>query len=102
MTDVYGYTGPDLASARASVQEVLAIDLEEHESLYRGGIYFLHEAKDGEIIVQTNCDLIDGEPTETDFSNFGIILYVTLRGSDEIGAREKLKLFGWTFLVRRR
>lgn len=60
----YGLRSQTVEQAAASVGELLGVSFELHDSSFRGGDYFLAEAPEGTIYVQSNLDVLDDEPFE--------------------------------------
>lgn len=75
-SNLFGVAAIDLDAARASVEHVLSAVMEMHESEYRGGDYFLLEKEGAKLVLQTNFTEDDGEVTEAEYPDAGILLYV--------------------------
>ncbi|WP_331452546.1 hypothetical protein [Streptomyces sp. SS162] len=73
--DLYGAKGVNLDSVVSGIEESLGIRLAEHESSYRGGIYFRGEASGCEIVVQRNVEDEDGSKAESGFDAYGVLVY---------------------------
>jgi hypothetical protein len=83
--DLYGARGLSLQSARNYVESVLGVVLQERESSYQGGTYYIWGRSGSEnIVLKINVDPFDGDPVEQDFSDYPILLYInaTERSSD--------------------
>ena len=74
---LFGVRSATLDEARALVEKALGIVFEERESLHHGGRYFAF-GKPGlrDLILQENVDLLDDEPAEPNFTNYGHLLYL--------------------------
>jgi|APMI01.1.fsa_nt_gi hypothetical protein len=71
----------DLAIAGSIVSELLGVDLNEHDSDYRGGSYLRGSAKWGrEVIVQTNFEDDQGYLAEPEFPDCPTLIYVEEEG----------------------
>jgi hypothetical protein len=83
--DLYGSKNLSLESARGRVGEALGVFLEERDSSYQGGTYYMWGRSDSEhIILKENVDPFDGDPVEQSFPNYPVLLYInaTERSSD--------------------
>jgi len=85
--DLYGLKAGDLSEAKTLVENVLALDLLDHESGYHCGEYYRsHEVDidDESFILQKNYDDFEDEWTEESFTDFPILLFVndTKRSSE--------------------
>lgn len=81
--DLYGFEGEDIDVARHLVEGGLEIELDAHESLYRGGDYYRQELGNGELTLQANKDLLwqDSDPfeeqwAEPEFAAYAVLLYI--------------------------
>ncbi len=84
--DVYGFANFDLEAARAAVKLAFGVRLVLHDSLYRGGDYYLLRFRAFEEIVlhlQTNVDLLhapgdlpEEQWAEPEFPHIRTLLYV--------------------------
>lgn len=75
--DLYGTKCLNLGLARAQVEKLAGISLEERESTYHGGIYYLHgDNSSAHFVLKKNIDPFDGEPVEQAFSDYPILFYV--------------------------
>lgn len=75
--DLYGVVELSLLSAKEHVEEMLGVSLEERESSYQGGIYYVWGRSDSEhYVLKVNVDPFDEEPVEQDFSDFPVLLYI--------------------------
>lgn len=83
--DLYGAKELSLQGAKAFIERALGAVLEERESSYQGGIYYiLGDSVSEHFILKLNVDPFDGEAAECDFSDYTVLLYVndTFRASD--------------------
>ena len=75
--DLYGLRDHDLEAARAFVEHALDIELVPHESLFHCGDYYrLGNIGEEHFILQRNFDSFEGEWTEADCKEMGVLLYV--------------------------
>ncbi len=75
--DVYGFNNRSLAEIRKSLEELLNIRFEEHESTYHCGLYYRYESGDTEhLILQSNFDEHYDEWTEEEHRESKVLLYV--------------------------
>ena len=80
---VYGSGDSDLESAAQRLGDLFGPG-EPHESLYRGGDYFLRKSDNTEYILQENREL-ETELAEPDHPDARLSLYITAPGdSDEL------------------
>ena len=75
-SSLYGFAELDLEGARSLVERALEVELQPHDSLYRGGDYYLLKEKDADIILQQNYDCLDHELAESNFPSARVLLYV--------------------------
>lgn len=90
--DLYGSRSLSLLSARGHAEEALGISLEERDSSYQGGTYYIWGSSDSEhIVLKVNVDPFDGDPVEQNFPDYPILLYInaTGRSSDIAEAARK-------------
>ena len=80
MSRLYGFTGSDLEKARGILEAVTGTRMVPHESLYRGGDYYLLKEAGAELILQRNYDCLDDDLAESDFPDAAILVY--LAGED--------------------
>ncbi|MDT4837941.1 hypothetical protein [Phytopseudomonas flavescens] len=75
--DLYGGRELSLLLAKEHVEEMLGVSLEERESSYQGGIYYVWGRNDSEhYVLKVNVDPFDEEPVEQDFPDFPVLLYI--------------------------
>jgi hypothetical protein len=75
--DLYGWKTGDLEGTKLKVENVLGIKFELHESSYHGGDYYLCGKLDEEnFTLEHNKDLDEDEPTESEYSEYTLLLYV--------------------------
>ena len=82
--DLYGTKSADIDRIRLKVEGALDCKLTPHDSTYVGD-YFRADLMNGEkIILQRNIDPLDGKPSETKFSRYRCLIYIsnTARSSD--------------------
>jgi hypothetical protein len=101
--DLYGATNFSMRDLRDEVENVLSINFNLHDSLYRGGDYFRAGELAGEkFVIQLNHFEFYGEPetAEPEYSNYSVILRIssTDRG-DEL--RKKLGMIAGLEFLRR-
>lgn len=70
----FGINSTDLSSAAAEIGDALGVAFRLHESAYRGGDYFRAKVANGVIFLQSNRDLHDGEPFESNWPIDSLIL----------------------------
>lgn len=75
-SNLFGAAAQELDAARAAVENALGAVMEMHESEYRGGDYFLLEKEGAKLVLQTNFTEDDGEVTEAEYPDAGVLLYV--------------------------
>lgn len=75
-SNLFGAAAQELDVARAAVENALGAVMEMHESEYRGGDYFLLEKEGAKLVLQTNFTEDDGEVTEAEYPDAGVLLYV--------------------------
>jgi hypothetical protein len=74
--DLYGCS-LSLSDARAFLEPLLALQFDERESTYYGGIYFRFGDQTSEnLILKRNVDPFDGEPVEMEHADFPVLFYV--------------------------
>jgi hypothetical protein len=66
----------ELHAVRERVESILGLSLDAHDSEYHGGDYFKTSAADYNVVVQTNFVEQDGEPTEAEFPNETLLVFV--------------------------
>lgn len=75
--DLYGTRDLTLLSAKNYVEETFGISLEERDSLYYGGIYYVWSGENSEsFILKVNLDPFDDEPVEQNFPDYPVLLYI--------------------------
>ncbi|MFB8181862.1 hypothetical protein ACFC8N_38715 [Streptomyces sp. NPDC055966] len=75
---LFGSTGADLAEVSENLARTLAAELEEHESSYAGGIYFLlRSAQFEKATVEENWTDEEGNQSEPDFPDYSTLVYLT-------------------------
>ena len=75
--DLYGFQNSKLEVTKLLLESALNVAFSTHESAYRGGKYF----RQGNLIEEhfellRNIDLFDGRPSEPDFKDYPVLLYV--------------------------
>ena len=80
---LYGFSDVDLDKARSLVESALGVDFYPHDSIYRGGNYYLVKEDGAELILQLNFDCVDNDLAETEFSSASVLLY--LDGKERAG-----------------
>ena len=95
---LFGFNIGDIQSVRRDLIEALAMDLAPHESAYRGGLYYRGKSPAGvEYILQSNEDILDGEPIESAFPEAQFLLHLSETADQQIFSEQLLKL-GWRLL----
>lgn len=89
-SSLYGFAELDLEGARSLLERALEVELRPHDSLYRGGDYYLLKEPDAELILQQNYDCLDDDLAESDFPAARVLLYV----DGERRAQEIAELLG--------
>ncbi|MBD9634375.1 hypothetical protein [Pseudomonas sp. PDM19] len=90
--DLYGAKSLSLVLAREHIEEILGISLDERNSSYQGGSYYMFGSNDSEnFILKVNLDPFDDEPVELNFPEYPVLLYInaTVRSSDIEGSIKK-------------
>jgi hypothetical protein len=75
--DTYGLTIKDLEEAKESLENLLDISLELHESEYMGGLYYRADLPDKESYVLQKNDCGEEGWTEEEYQELGTILKVS-------------------------
>ena len=75
--DLYGSSSAKLEDVRSLLEQQLDLQFAEHESGYRGGIYYLFKSKEERIAVQTNSPDEEGYRQESEFDEQMILVYVS-------------------------
>ena len=76
-SNLFGLDSGTLADECLKLEEALGISLIAHESDYHGGDYFKLSGDDFNVVLQANFVEDDGEPTEAEFSDAALLLYIT-------------------------
>ncbi len=85
---LYGFDESDIERVRRLVEGAIGIELSAHESIYRGGDYYLLEDSRVEFFLQSNYDCLDDELAELDFPEVGVLLYLEgQERAEELGSR---------------
>lgn len=82
--DLYGLLSGDMIDAKNALEAALGIKFVGRDSLYDGD-YFRSGHSDGEhFVLKENVDPFDGEPVESEFPEYSILLYAndTCRSGD--------------------
>lgn len=98
--DLYGINLSDLSDARAAVESIFEISMEERDSGYQGGIYYLFGDRGSEnFILKRNIDIDDGEPAELEFPEYPVLLYInkTVRPAE---IKEIIEKMSFAFFLR--
>jgi len=75
--DLYGVRGLSLLLAKGRAEKMLGVSLEERDSSYQGGIYYIWGRNDSEhFVLKVNVDPFDEEPVEQSFLDFPVLLYI--------------------------
>jgi hypothetical protein len=84
--DTYGFTGTTLEDAAPLVQQVLGLQLQERDSSYYAGTYYLYNQSYGqELRLYSNKDPVDGSWVREEYRDYAVILEVSgLSNMDEI------------------
>lgn len=82
--DIYGMNF-EIDFAKNILEQYLSLRFEKRDSAYFGG-YFIAGVREGENFeIKKNIDLIDGEPLESKFHNYSVLIFVNCtKRSDEI------------------
>lgn len=76
--DLYGFKHADLEAAREAVESTLGLQLLAHDSGYLGGLYYrLGEGREESFELASNFRDSEGELREPEFSDFGVLLYIS-------------------------
>ncbi|WP_072322997.1 hypothetical protein [Luteibacter sp. UNCMF366Tsu5.1] len=87
-----------LPESREEVERCFGVSLDERESDYHGGLYYLHRAGNGgRLMLKANVDLYDDEPAERAFPEWAVLLYVDFVG--DIGASPEFLPPSFTLLA---
>lgn len=84
---LYGTHEASIDSVKAELEPIFGIVLEERESSYQAGVYYICGNRGSEqFLLKRNIDPFDGEPVEQDFPDYSVIFYInaTARASDLI------------------
>ena len=74
---LFGFPAGSIAATVDSVSAALGVNFEIHDSLWRGGEYYVYEAGSEKIIIQRNND--GGppeEPAEEAFPSYPLLMYM--------------------------
>ncbi len=75
--DLYGFSTTKLDPLREQIEKALGLQMELHESSYRGGDYYQQKLPgDGSLILQRNYDPIEKEWAEPEYQQAGALLHV--------------------------
>jgi hypothetical protein len=75
--DLYGVKNCSLTLARAQIEKLTGILLEERNSIYHGGVYYFYGDSTSEhFVLKSNVDPFDGEPVEQAFLDSPVLFYV--------------------------
>lgn len=83
--DLYGAKTLTLLLAREHIEGILGVSLDERNSTYQGGVYYMLGSNESEnFILKVNLDPFDDEPVEQNFPDYPVLLYInaTARSSD--------------------
>ena len=94
LQDVFEVPWGALDEVRSEIESVLAVRLVAHESDYHGGDYFKGAIDGVDLVLQTNFVEDDGEPTEAEFPDAAVLLYVNGAQAAVDGLREVLLAHG--------
>jgi hypothetical protein len=84
---LFGFLDGSPATAADEVSHSLGIAFVLHDSLWRGGDYYLYEAGSEEIIIQRNNDGgAPDDPAEDSFPEYPVLMYVQTDRSEELMA----------------
>ncbi|HBN8236619.1 MULTISPECIES: hypothetical protein [Pseudomonas aeruginosa group] len=90
--DLYGTKNLSLLLAREHIEKIFGVSLDERNSSYQGGDYYMLGSNDSEnFILKANFDPLDDEPVELNFPDYPILLYInaTTRSSAIEGVIKK-------------
>jgi hypothetical protein len=87
--DTYGFAATRLEEVAPLVQQILGLQLEERDSGYYAGTYYLHEQSYGrELKLYRNHDHVRGSWVREQYRDYAVILEVSdLDNMDEIRQR---------------
>ncbi|MDE1480968.1 hypothetical protein [Xenorhabdus bovienii] len=75
--DLYAFEGLHIREAKNIIELSLGTKLDERESTFQGGEYYISGNKKSEnFILKKNIDPFDGEPVEMDHPEYKIIFYI--------------------------
>lgn len=85
--DLYAIKNMELESARAAIEEALAIKFNARESMYRCGLYYKYgDLQNENFILQMNYDSLHHEWTEEGHQDMSLLFYVSNTSRpDQIG-----------------
>lgn len=66
----------DMEQARTAVEAATGSTLSAHQSDYHGGRYFRGQSANASVVLQENFIEDDGEPTEAEFPEAKLLVYV--------------------------
>jgi hypothetical protein len=85
---LFGFLSGSLAATANSVSRDLGVTFELHDSLWRGGDYYVYESGSEKIIIQRNNDGgPPDEPAEEQFPNYPLLMYVDTERAEEMKAQ---------------
>ncbi|MBC3456574.1 MULTISPECIES: hypothetical protein [Pseudomonas] len=75
--DLYGAKDLGLLSAKVNVERTLGEALEERDSSYQGGVYYMLGGGDAEnFVLKLNIDPFDGDAVEENYPDYTVLLYI--------------------------
>lgn len=76
--DLYGSLISDISEVKLLVEQALGVALLLRDSLFHGAYFSSYlDNRFGEYLLKDNIDLFDGEPVETDYPDYKVLLYVS-------------------------
>ncbi|MER7112302.1 hypothetical protein [Streptomyces sp. NPDC000229] len=75
--ELYGAKGLDIHEVRDLIAQRLGVPFEEHESSYKGGVYYRHSDGDRELTVEMNWTDEDGYLSEPHHEEYAVLVYAT-------------------------
>jgi hypothetical protein len=71
-----GATASSIDEVRGAIEVSAGLSLAAHESAYRGGEYFRGDLDGVSLVLQKNFIEDDGEPTEAEFPQVSLLIYL--------------------------
>lgn len=100
--DLYG-SKLSLDDAKDYLENALKLKFEARESLYHGGAYFRTINEAGEHFdLKRNVDPLDGDPFESNFPSYSVLLYVNTASGRSLEVQSALNAESGQFILLKR